>query len=110
MNIEKKDKLKLINDIKYLNNYDHYHIMDIITKNNIKYSENKNGCFIKFTEINDEILNTIIKYVNDNIKKNEKTLNLPKVINTDDVADGIDKLNLTNYEKSILKKNKLLNK
>ena len=104
MNISKKDKKCLINNIFYLNNKSWKYILNIIQKNNIKFTENKNGCFVKLSEINNEILYEIIKYVNDNIKKKEKTLNLPEIVDSDDNILGIDKLNLTNYEKSILKK------
>lgn len=104
MNISKKHKKQLIDDIHYLDSDSWRHILDIIQKNKIKYTENKNGCFVKMNDISNEILIEIIKYVKSNIKKKDDTLNMPEIINSDKEIVGIDKLNLTNYEKSILKK------
>jgi predicted RNA binding protein YcfA (HicA-like mRNA interferase family) len=61
MNIEKKKDI--INKVSNLSNVQQNEIFNIIKKNNINYTCNKNGIFINITKINDDLVNEILDYV-----------------------------------------------
>lgn len=66
--------IKLKNDIEKLDKIHHLKILEIIEKNSIKYSENRNGIFINMNSFNSKTVSDIkneLKY----IKEQEKNLN-----------------------------------
>jgi len=59
------DKKSIMTRIQNLKNKKHYiHIYKIIKENNVQYSQNINGVFINLNNIDDIILDKIIKYLN----------------------------------------------
>lgn len=72
MNIEQKISLR--NEIEKLEDTHHKEILKIIKKNNIVFSENKNGVFINLNYVHDNILNEIVEYI-EYIKKQETYIN-----------------------------------
>jgi hypothetical protein len=92
-------KINKNNFIDYLNqesNYEcHNIIFNILKMYNISYSKNNNGIFINYDNLNDNIIEIIINYINDYIKKkyiNNKILHkqqLNKEINNIDTSFSI---------------------
>ena len=71
---------KNINELKNLNNIvnklneiHHRKIFDIINKNNIKYSENRNGVFVNLNNLSSNILDKIKQYI-EYVKIQEKNI------------------------------------
>lgn len=64
---------ELRESIELLDEESHNEIFKIIKKNNILFSENKNGVFVNLTEIDNSIINEIKKYV-EYIKTQENEL------------------------------------
>lgn len=63
--------------IEKLNKKQHIEILRIITKDDkVNVSENKNGIFINMNEINDEIINKIVEYLNYIETKEKELLNI----------------------------------
>ena len=56
-------KKKLINDIKFLSKNEHIQIFHIIKNGNIKYTENNNGIFINLSNIDDDIFNKLLEFI-----------------------------------------------
>jgi len=70
----KINELKLLNKIiGKLNKVHHVKIFNIIIKNNIKYSENRNGVFINLNKVSDNTITEIKKYI-EYIKIQEKNI------------------------------------
>lgn len=59
-----EDRIRLRDDIEKLDKNNHLEILKILKKNNVKFSENKNGSFINLNYVNDSILNEIDNYIN----------------------------------------------
>lgn len=71
MDINSQKKLK--NKIESLSKFYQTQILEILIKNHVKYSENRNGIFLNMNHLNSDI----IKQINDKLKyinKQEKTL------------------------------------
>jgi hypothetical protein len=59
------DKKGIMTKISNLKSKKHYiEIYKIIKENNVSYSQNINGIFINLTNIEDDILDKIVKYLN----------------------------------------------
>jgi hypothetical protein len=59
------DKKSIMTRISNLKSKKHYiEIYKIIKENNVTYSQNINGVFINLTNIDDDILDKIVKYLN----------------------------------------------
>jgi len=59
------DKKNIMTRIQNLKSKKHYlHIYKIIKDNNVVYSQNINGIFINLTNVEDDILDKIIEYLN----------------------------------------------
>jgi hypothetical protein len=59
------DKKQIMTRIQNLKNKRHYmEIYKIIKENNVTHSQNINGVFINLTNIEDSILDKIVKYLN----------------------------------------------
>ena len=66
-------KIKLKNKIEKLSKVHQLKVLDVIIKNDIKYSENRNGIFLNMVNLDDKTINeiqTVLEY----IQKQEKTL------------------------------------
>ena len=80
MNIEKLKSLQ--NDIDKLDKIHHLKILKILTDNDVKYSENRNGIFINMNGFNEKTITDIektLKY----IKEQEKQLKDVETIKAD---------------------------
>jgi len=73
--MKKNDILSnLRNEINKLEKRQHVEILRLLTKNNVHYSENRNGIFVNMILLDEDViseLNNYIKY----IKRQEKQLN-----------------------------------
>lgn len=59
------DKKAIMTRINNLKSKKHYmEIYKIIKENNVSYSQNINGIFINLTNIEDDVLDKIVKYLN----------------------------------------------
>ena len=102
--LSQSDKKNIIKNIYLLSKNNQKHVLELIYKNNVKFTENKSGCYIKFNDIPNKLLIKIHKYINSNIQKQEIITQLPETIDSNQTNSEIDNLNLTNYQKNILKK------
>lgn len=60
----KNNKLKNLRDIiNMLEEYQLVEIIKIINKNNIKYTQNKNGIFLNMCRMDDTVIDSIEKYL-----------------------------------------------
>ena len=100
---------EIVDKINNLNKEYQYEIFQIIKKNNINYTENNNGIFINFNEIN--CVNEILQYINfiDDNKKDlikfeklkeinrqkldGKVLSTENEINNDEIKNDNDEIN-----------------
>lgn len=68
------------NFISYLNNENNYEchniIFNLLKIYNIQYSKNSNGIFINYDNLNSDIIDIIINYINDYIKKKNINKNI----------------------------------
>tara|TARA_B100001559_G_C16046654_1_gene414989 strand:- start:169 stop:462 length:294 start_codon:yes stop_codon:yes gene_type:complete len=71
MDITKLKKIK--KKIETLDSYHHIEILSILKRNNIKYSENKNGVFVNMNVFTKEIVSEIQKFI-EYVDNQEKTL------------------------------------
>ena len=71
-------KFELINSkIEKLNKKQHIEILRIIAKDEkVNISENKNGSFINMNELNNEIINKIVEYLNYIETKEKELINI----------------------------------
>ena len=89
MNTSKQIKLK--NKIEKLDKIQQVRILEILTKNQIKYSENRNGIFLNMDNLNDKTILEIEKNL-EYFQKQEKTLSdietIKKELNNDYFKNG----------------------
>ena len=58
-------QLKQLKDrIENLNQHHQIEILKIVTKNEVAYTENKNGSFVNLTNIDDTIVSKMVDYLN----------------------------------------------
>tara|TARA_Y100000389_G_scaffold190493_1_gene215413 strand:+ start:4574 stop:4876 length:303 start_codon:yes stop_codon:yes gene_type:complete len=69
--VQRLQNLKIT--IEELNETYHKQLFNIFHKNNIKYSENRNGIFINISNLNEEVTKELEKHI-EYIKKQEKQL------------------------------------
>jgi hypothetical protein len=79
----------IIQKVKNLSKFEHIQIFKLLTKYNIKYSENSNGVFINLNYLSEAIITKIINFINFCIENKQllqleisKRDNLKKIINT----------------------------
>ena len=81
--IEKKE---IVNKIGTLSKIEHIEIFKILKKNNIKYTENSNGIFINFINVDNHIIESLDEFIKfcyknkDSLVENENILNEKKNI------------------------------
>jgi len=99
------------NFIEYLNkeiSYEcHTIIFNILKMYNISFTQNNNGIFIDYDQLNDNIIDIIINYINDYIKKKKINHNLQYKQNQINKYKNIDThfyIPLTDDEINIFKK------
>ena len=89
MNTSKQIKLK--NKIEKLDKIQQVRILEILTKNQIKYSENRNGIFLNMDNLNEKTVVEIEKNL-EYFQKQEKTLSdietIKKELNNDYFKNG----------------------
>ena len=57
------EKKEIVNKIKMLSKIEHIEIFKILKKNNIKYTENSNGIFINFININNNVIKLLDNFI-----------------------------------------------
>lgn len=79
----------IIQKVKNLSKFEHIQIFKLLTKHNIKYSENSNGVFVNLNYLSEAIITKIINFINFCIENKQllqleisKRDNLKKIINT----------------------------
>lgn len=74
------EKKIIINKIKMLSKIEHVEIFKMLKNNNIKYTENSNGIFINFININNKVIVLLDNFINfclenkDTLVENEKII------------------------------------
>ena len=101
--MNKVEKIKIKNQIEKLDSIYQKEILKIIIKNEIKYSENRNGIFLNMENLNDLTLNEITQKL-EYIKEQEKTLK-----DVESVKDALNKdyFKNSNKEKAAYLSNEL---
>ena len=101
--MNKVEKIKIKNQIEKLDSIYQKEILKIIIKNEIKYSENRNGIFLNMENLNELTLNEITQKL-EYIKEQEKTLK-----DVESVKDALNKdyFKNSNKEKSTYLSNEL---
>ena len=104
--LSQNDKRNIIKNVFLLPKNSQKYILELIYKDNIKFTENKSGCYVKLNDIPNKLLVNINKYINDNIQPihDHNFDKLPDIVDSNQTNSDIDNLNLTNYQKNILKK------
>ena len=75
MSLDKINNLeKLKKNIEILNKHHQIEILQILTKNLCKINENKSGCYVNLSFLNDETIEEISKYV-EYVQEQEESLN-----------------------------------
>lgn len=119
------EKKEIVNKIKMLSKIEHIEIFKIFKKNNIKYTENSNGIFINFMNIDDSVITSLDKFIKfcyknkDSLVEKENILNEKKNIienkyysssssNSDEeiISDHDEEHASVDGSKIVLKKNK----
>ena len=84
MNTQEQTKLK--SRIEKLDKIHQIKILDILIKNQIKYSENRNGIFLNMNHLNSDIIKQIndkLKYINEQEKTLKNIENVKEELNKD---------------------------
>jgi len=80
------DKLKFIRDnIEKLDKNNHIDILRLLVKNDVFINENKNGVFINLTDLSNDIINDMEKYIN---YVSEQKIDLDYIENQKDVLEN----------------------
>lgn len=80
------DKLKFIRDkIEKLDKNNHIDILRLLVKNDVFINENKNGVFINLTDLSNNIINDIEKYID---YVSEQKIDLDYIENKKDVLEN----------------------
>ena len=80
------DKLKFIRDkIEKLDKNNHIDILRLFVKNDVFINENKNGVFINLTDLSNDIINDIEKYID---YVSEQKIDLDYIENQKDVLEN----------------------
>ena len=82
-------------------------VFNMIKKDTNKYTQNNNGIFINLDKITNETLLEINNYVNTVTKNKLKTNDIivNEICNSVNITQSQSKIKLSNYEKSIIKRN-----
>lgn len=128
---QKKD---IQNKIKFLNKQEYFFIFKLISQDTDKYTENINGIFVNLNNLCNKTLWEIQNYINTLIQNKKKLNNKRNLLNSSNIDDiinsdneniddqesddddysvdafqeDINPIKLSNYEKSIIKKNKYI--
>jgi signal-transduction protein with cAMP-binding, CBS, and nucleotidyltransferase domain len=89
-----QDLILLRNKIEKLNQVHHIKILDILSNNNITFSENRNGIFFNMNSFEDKVINELkeyIKYVNEQESNLNETERLKQVFHNEFFKDNKDK-------------------
>tara|TARA_B100000767_G_scaffold177267_1_gene165615 strand:+ start:460 stop:744 length:285 start_codon:yes stop_codon:yes gene_type:complete len=80
------DKLKFIRDkIEKLDKNNHIDILRLLVKNDVFINENKNGVFINLTDLSNDIINDMEKYID---YVSEQKIDLDYIENQKDVLEN----------------------
>ena len=80
------DKLKFMRDnIEKLDTNNHIDILRLLVKNDVFINENKNGVFINLTDLSNDIINDIEKYID---YVSEQKIDLDYIENQKDVLEN----------------------
>ena len=106
--ITKKDKLFIKNKMDLLMKNEYFKIFNFIEESNVKYTENQNGIFVNLNDVDDNTLYKIKEYI-ETITEN-RDINQSLIMDNSYTSnlDHSNDIKLSNYEKSIIKKNNYL--
>jgi len=106
--ITKKDKLFIKNKMDLLMKNEYFKIFNFIEESNVKYTENQNGIFVNLNDVDDNTLYKIKEYI-ETITEN-RDINQSLIMDNSYTSniDHNNDIKLSNYEKSIIKKNNYL--
>lgn len=100
----KKKKLKDL--IKNLNHFELIEIFNIFKNENCNYSENTNGIFINITNVNEDIINKVYKFIEFTEEKKKELNDQETIIEIErERIKDINKLNEENYNNYIFNQN-----
>jgi len=103
---------RLVKICKDLETFQYAHIFKIIFEDNPKFTENSNGVFINLSNIKDETIDNILDYIVANKQMLVHTTLEPGTAavqgNTTESDEEKSNVRLSNFEKSIIKKNQYL--
>ena len=105
-NLSTKDKLFIKNKLNLLTKNELFKIFNFIDEAKIKYTENQNGIFINSNDIDNNTLLKIKEYIK-TITEN-RSINKSFILNNNINEQPHNNIKLSNYEKSIIKKNNYL--
>lgn len=106
------DKKLLVENIKTLSKSECLIIFNLIRRDTDKYTENNNGIFFNSNNIKPDTLELINTYVSKIISNKKKYNNKSIIVESDtnyNVSEHHKHLKLSNYEKSIVKRNNYIN-
>lgn len=103
-----KDKLYIKKKMDLLIKNEYFKIFNFIEQANSKYTENQNGIFVNLNDVDDNTLFKIKEYI-ETITEN-RDINKSFIMNNNltSTVDNNTDIKLSNYEKSIIKKNNYL--
>lgn len=106
--ITKKDKLFIKNKMDLLMKNEYFKIFNFLEESNVKYTENQNGIFVNLNDVDDNTLYKIKEYI-ETITEN-RDINQSLIMDNSYTSnlDHSNDIKLSNYEKSIIKKNNYL--
>ncbi len=102
--LNKKKKLKDL--IKSLNRFELIEIFNIFKNENCNYSENTNGIFINITNVDEEVINKVYKFIEFTEEKKKELKDQEEMIEIErERIKDINKLNEENYNNYIFNQN-----
>jgi len=75
------DKKEIVTKIQMLSKIEHIEIFKIFKKNNIKYTENSNGIFINFMNIDDSVITSLDKFIKFCYKNKDSLVEKENILN-----------------------------
>lgn len=72
------DKKQILSEIDKMSKENHEDIYNVIKKHDIKHTKNNNGIFINLSDVNEDCLNELIKYIKFINNNNDNSIEFEK--------------------------------
>ena len=72
------DKKQILSEIDKMSKENHEDIYNVIKKYDIKHTKNNNGIFINLSDVNEDCLNELIKYIKFINNNNDNSIEFEK--------------------------------